>query len=98
MFRDEFSLVVNADLLCPFIRSPALGFSLRLCAGNLTPSRKGYFFIKSNTAAVIALTPFRSVGSGCGWNKLECREGNGLPDFRLASTREGSIAPSQKYA
>lgn len=55
-----------------------------------------YFFINSNTAAVIALTPVRNVGSGSGWNKLECSDGNGLPDFLLASTLAGSIAPNQK--
>jgi hypothetical protein len=42
------------------------------------------------------LTPVRNVGSGSGWNKLECNEGSGLPDFLLASTLAGSIAPSQK--
>ena len=55
-----------------------------------------YFFISSSTAAVIALTPVRNVGSGSGWNKLEWSEGSGLPDFLLASTLAGSIAPSQK--
>jgi hypothetical protein len=53
------------------------------------------FFINSSTALVIALTPVRNVGSGSGSNKLECSEGNGLPDFLLASTRAGSTAPSQ---
>ena len=55
-----------------------------------------YFFNNSSTAAVIALTPVRNVGSGNGWNKLEWSDGSGLPDFRLASTLAGSIAPSQK--
>jgi hypothetical protein len=42
-----------------------------------------YFFINSSTAAVMALTPVRNVGSGNGWNKLEWSEG--AADFRLAS-------------
>ena len=54
-----------------------------------------YCFINSNTAAVIALMPVRNVGSGRGWNKLECSEGSGLPDCRLAATFAGSTAPSQ---
>ena len=54
-----------------------------------------YFFINSSTAAVIARTPVRRVGSGSGSNRLECSDGKGLPDFRLASTLDGSIAPSQ---
>src|SRR6266705_3205561 len=62
---------------------------------DLTRSRKDHFFINSSTAAVIALTPVRRVGSGSGSNRLECSDGSGLPDFRLASTLDGSIAPSQ---
>ena len=54
-----------------------------------------YFFINSSTAEVIALTPVRKVGSGSGSNRLECRDGRGFPDFLLASTLAGSIAPSQ---
>src|SRR5215510_4962826 len=54
-----------------------------------------YFFVNSKTAAVIAFTPVRSVGSGSGWNRLECSDGKGLPDFLAASTFAGSTAPSQ---
>jgi hypothetical protein len=52
-----------------------------------------YFFINSNTAAVIAFTPVLSVGSGNGANKLECKDGKGFPDCLLAATFAGSIAP-----
>jgi len=54
-----------------------------------------YFFISSRTTPVMAFMPVRSVGSGKGANRLECREGRGFPDFRLASTFAGSTAPSQ---
>ena len=54
-----------------------------------------YFFISSRTTPVMAFMPVRSVGSGKGANRLECKEGRGFPDFRLASTFAGSTAPSQ---
>src|SRR5690348_16104978 len=38
-----------------------------------------HFFINSNTAAVIAVTPVLIVGSGTGANSGECSEGKGLP-------------------
>src|SRR5882724_4089275 len=54
------------------------------------------FFINSNTAEVIALTPVRSVGSGNGANNAECSEGKGVPVARLCFTFSGSTAPREK--
>src|ERR1043166_2922504 len=50
-----------------------------------------YFFIKSNTTAVMAFTPVLRVGSGSGANKLECREGNCFADSFLGATFGGSL-------
>src|ERR1051326_4206777 len=66
---------------------------LHLCERETSPENaktQTHFFINSSTAAVIALTPVRKVGSGKGSNKLECSDGRGLPDFLLASTLAGS--------
>src|SRR5512138_1636478 len=52
-----------------------------------------YFFINSSTTDVMAFTPVLRVGSGTGANKLECKEGSGLPDCLLAATLTGSTAP-----
>jgi len=52
-------------------------------------------FIKSKTAAVIDLTPVRSVDSGTGAKRAECNDGNGGPPSLLAFTFTGSTAPSE---
>ena len=54
-----------------------------------------YFFIKSRTALVIAITPVRIVGSGKGANLLECKLGNGAaPGFLEAAIFSGATAPT----
>ena len=54
-----------------------------------------YFFIKSNTAAVIATMPVRIVGSGTGANLLECKVGSGgAPGFFDSAIVAGSTAPT----
>src|SRR5437763_10299856 len=61
--------------------------------------RACYLFIKSNTAAVIATTPVRIVGSGTGANLLECRVGSGAaPGFFDSANFAGSTAPTCKLA
>src|SRR2546422_4303901 len=55
-----------------------------------------HFFINSSTAAVIALTPVRIVGSGKGAKSAECSDGSGVPVSLLSLTFGGSTAPSQK--
>ncbi len=41
--------------------------------------QNNYFFIKSRTALVMALTPVRMVGAGTGANSLECGPGRRVP-------------------
>jgi len=104
-FRDGSCRAANADHLCPLdtLLKIEIGFSLCLgvfardCFKPMAKTRRSdtHFFINSSTAVVIALIPVRRVGSGSGSNKLECRDGRGFPDFLLASTLDGSIAPSQ---
>jgi hypothetical protein len=53
-----------------------------------------YFFIKSSTALVMAMSPVRMVGSGTGANLLECKLGNGVPVFLLSAAFAGSTAPT----
>ena len=61
------------------------------------PKLKAYF-IKSNTADVIAFTPVLKVGSGTGANIEECSDGKAVPPSLLAFTFAGSTAPNQKIA
>jgi len=66
-----------------------LPFSARCVAGTPIPSAKP-------SLRIPAMTPVRNVGSGNGSNKLECKDGRGLPDLRLAAIFSGAIAPNQK--
>jgi hypothetical protein len=56
---------------------------------------RNHFFVKSNTAEVIATMPVRIVGSGTGANLLECRVGSGAaPGFFDSANFAGSTAPT----
>ncbi len=69
--------------------------SLRSPEHRETVEERIYFFIKSSTAAVIATTPVRMVGSGTGANLLECRVGSGAaPGFFDSANFAGSTAPT----
>src|SRR5206468_5397547 len=45
------------------------------------------------TAAVIALTPVRRLGTGSGWYRDEWIEGSGSPFARAAATLSGGMVP-----
>src|SRR4026209_2262253 len=64
------------------------------CEAEATPA-VAYFFINSSTAAVIAFTPARMVGSGTGANNAECSDGTGFPVRLLSARTFASVAPSQ---
>ena len=64
------------------------------CEAEATPVGV-YFFINSSTAAVIAFTPARMVGSGTGAKSAECNEGTGFPLRLFSANTFGSVAPNQ---